>query len=303
MSTVTDYNVAEGNIQDGDVSFFAYNENTLSSLEVFEGGWVRNSTGGSLTLSLPNPSSNALGRVVEDDKGIGKSWFESAANWQLILYMKDGERVSNLGAVGMRPDATGGLDKTDLVAPPLVDATLSFRMVDGLGISRNFKPLQAGQEWDYSIAAPLHNRVTISWDDETVSKLNDKLYLYDPVSNVSYNMSAINSIELPATSSFKVVYGDAVDEATIHVPILVYPNPTQDVVSVQFFPEGDDVEISAKLTIFGMDGRVMREVKQQFYTETVGTFDLENLELSSGTYLIQVNYGERTSQPEKLIIK
>ena len=304
VSDAIAYNVSQGFIADGDVSsLFAYNENVINSLDVFQGGWIRNTTGSTLSLILPNPSSNAFGRLVDVGQTVEDSWFADEENWQLILYMQDGERISNLSAVGMRSDALQGLDRNDLLAPPLISDELSFRMSEENGLVRNFKPLASGHAWSYQITAPLHDRVLLSWDAAVVSQLGKGLYIYDPVRKVSYDMSIVNAVELSAGASFEVLYGDEISTQSIRVPLTIYPNPAVEEVAVQFYVESENEEISAKLTIFDIDGKEIMEVEESFSNRSVATFEIDKLNLSSGTYMIQVGYDGKNSHTEKLIVR
>lgn len=304
VSQAIAFNVDQGVISSDDVSsVFSYNESITSSLPVFQGGWIQNRTSGNLTLRLPNPSSTSSSRQAPEPQNVENSWYADSENWQLILHMQNGDRTSNLCAVGMRPDALPDADHTDLFGPPLIAAENSFRIVESSGLVRNFKPYSQAQEWDFSITAPAYNFVTLSWDTGIASSIDQKLYLYDPIENVSYNMAAINAVQLPANSSFQVLLGDAIDHTTIGIPLMVYPNPASDVLYVEFFVEGEEKEIQVEMTIFGLDGSEIAKRNEQFLPNSFGRFEINDLNLSSGIFFIQVNYNGRSSQPQKLIVK
>ncbi len=304
FSEVITYNIDQGVISDTDLSsLFAYNENIITSLSVFQGGWIENTTGSSISLRVPNPSSVVSTGRISNERNALHSWVDDRENWQLILHLQSKNRSSNLGAVGMRTGSTEGEDYGDLSAPPLIAPEASFRIIEETGLIRNFKPYKPAQTWKYSVIAPSNEQLILSWDANVVASLNDRLYIYDPEHNASYNMAAIQSIEVGSGSSFEVLFGEAVDKTTIQVPVIVYPNPAIDEVYIRFFVEGEDEEINSKLTIFGMDGREIMKLEQVFAPNSEAIFEINELGLSAGTYFIEVKYGNRKSQAQKLIVK
>jgi hypothetical protein len=113
--------------------------------------------------------------------------------------------------------------------------------------------------------------------------------MVEAADNIFYNMSLNDFTITESTAS--------VDENTLQ-NFALYPNPTQDFVTVSF-----DMESSGAVSIqlYDVQGRT---VKRFVYSSTLGTFS-ENLDvnaISSGIYMIHIQNGNK-STVKKLVIE
>ncbi len=300
------FNETQGIISSGDVTpagVYTYNGsyNVSSGLRVFEGGWIFSSN--PVTLRIPNPGASTGGRQVQNFESIEYSWFKDESNWQLLLEVRSGEMASNLPGIGVRTGALDEMDHFDLQAPPQISPDAAFSLGDVNGIARSFVSPGEEKKWTFGIDAPKHEKITVSWDPSIVKMLSKNLYLYVSELNLTYNMETISQLTVPTNSSLHITYGGDIDRSTLDFHVRAYPNPLDDKVSFEFFVEGPDTQYEVSVLIYGLDGKLVH-VRSAFKpSNQPGVIHVPDLDLPSGLYLYRINYDNRSSQPEKLIIK
>jgi len=138
------------------------------TLSAWEGGWVRNISGGPLTLRQQNASRSSA-RTAEVDP----FRLLTEGGWGARLRAADGASRDDMAVFGVTPRATGGADRLDWQKPPaigdgirlafinpankLAGAAYATDMRGGIGL--------AGETWEFEVSCPRADTVTLTWPD------------------------------------------------------------------------------------------------------------------------------------------
>ncbi len=306
-ANVIQFNETQGTISPGDLSpngICTYNGayNTSSGINIFEGGWTLSSK--SVTIRIPSPGAAIVrGRTETSKKPVDASWLLNQGEWQLLLEISDGDRQSNLPAIGMHQRAKIRRDAFDLSAPPTTFLKNGFTLIDSMGLVRNFVPPAKEASWTFEIDAPGHEYISVSWDRQIVNDLNESLYMHVTSTNRSYNMKAFSTVQVPANSSILVTYGGATKWNTVDFYSKAYPNPLNTNVNVEFFLEGENPNSEVSILLFSMNGQNILHKKAIVPQGELQAIKLDLSGLPAGTYFYQISSGSVKSSPKKLIVR
>ena len=306
MAYTIAFNESEGVIDAGEVTpagIYRYRGayQVAPGLQVFEGGWLFSEN--AVTLRVPSPTAWTNGRTESGGILAAQSWFTSPSDWQLILEMSDGDRMTNLPGIGMHPDASDEVDRIDLRIPPEPSDKNRFIMQDRYNLARNIIAPSASGEWLYTIDAPAHQEVSLSWDREVVEKLHQGLYLHIPATNQVINMLTVDEIKIPANVALRITYGMDINPNAVEFYAHAYPNPAKGQVVFEFFMEGTGQASEVTVTIHDLSGKEVHGRQATKLSGRIEKIRIDNLALPAGPYFYQLMYGEQKSGFKKLMVR
>lgn len=306
------YDVSWSTVQTfNDISFplRGYNGNwvDINTLATFSGGFVNNTSGGDIEIKIPTGDfATSSARELVQIEG-----------WTLPLELQSGNYFYALGGVGMRQDANNLADKYDQYSLPRLEEYLELnhsRQLADYSESMSIVKSQSQFEWTFDVDNNLSAAiVNMDWDADLIADLPLELYLWDVDAERAIDMKSVNAYSYSniANKGFKIFYGDPsyIKEKT-KVNHLVfysmYPNPTKDKVSLEFYVPKSSKNMPIEIQIFNMKGQLFKSSSIDSVNEGLNLLNVPlyngSTELTHGLHFIKVSQGDQ-SFINKLIIE
>jgi hypothetical protein len=298
-SQVTQYNLSEGIISNGDIS----TKNTASltgwvkgwenrsSLNQFEGAFVymnKDVSGFKIPVSA---ITNAGAREVATTKRTATDVFIDQPNWDMRLFFATPSYSYSMGGIGMNESALDGTDNLD--QPLLPRFLVSMDVVFEDGNTQSIKKSADFKQWTFNVPNDLNeDHFNMSWDRPLSS--NKTVILVDAASHKIYDLQETNNIKLPNAPNVKhqLYYGskDAI-YTNLNLPfdglLNAYPNPVEDHITVTIYSHTDQTN---QIEIVGIDGKVVYHTSAPL-TKGINFHEInfDDNTISPGVYFIQMN--------------
>jgi hypothetical protein len=217
-----------------------------TALGVWKGYWIPMMQPGITiqyqpTVVVPTPQASPV--VVESTP---TDWAIDLTAKYLVAEIEYTDRVASFG---VRADATEGFDPLyDAPRPPKSPALdyieVSFPVSGreypaafGQSLARDYKTSEK-TEWEFFVNTSHEGNVTLSWDNNAVSKLSDevKIILYDQVARRSIDMKKVNSYTFEQSGMsrrFTINNAENVVPKTFELS-QNYPNPFNPTTTIQY---------------------------------------------------------------------
>jgi len=138
------------------------------SLSAWEGGWIRNTTGGPLTLRQQN-ASRASARTAPTDP----YRLLTDGGWGIRLQATAGQARDAMAVFGITPRASDGVDGLDWQKPPAMGHNIRLAFIHpanrivGAAYATDMRSSigAAGDTWEFEVSCPSTEMVTLSWPD------------------------------------------------------------------------------------------------------------------------------------------
>lgn len=257
----------------GTLKIYQSNSGTYSnasSLGAFQGAFVK------VTGTAPSNFQIGLGHQSIPGGRISKrvSSNLASAQWEIPLVVQQGASENLLAGIGMRPDASQGLDRFDDFSPPhFFDYVEMISQRPELKVNDLTKDIVNSQEkyiWKFESMASSKENIEMSWDNTTFGNNSIPLYLYDVGKNEVVDMRENNSIKFsPAVSQqFKIYYGIDIKDIAPDALImnLPFPNPFRESTEFRFALPGVNDSYRVELELFNSLGQRMRTLARGTYT-------------------------------------
>lgn len=305
-----DVKSANSSLNLGNLRSFNGNFADAPTLRVYEGGFVFSQAIG--PLSYPIARNPAAGRVIETVRNTNPL---DADNWEVLLSIKSGELMNELGGFGMHPQANSLNDAFDDFTLPRFFDYLEMnhhkKFLD-VAISKDIVPSQNEHIWEFDVATNASSEmVSITWDNSYFGT-EAELVLWDVARQRAIDMTQVNSYQFSKneSSAFKVYYGSetfiresvSADHVVFHE---VFPNPANDRATFAFsIPINQSKQLINLEIMDGMGKKVAVVANKEFesgYHEVTWNIK-EQSETPSGIYFAQLRDG-KSIQTIKLIIQ
>ncbi|WP_421764969.1 BspA family leucine-rich repeat surface protein [Ekhidna sp.] len=307
---VISYNVQEAYIESGDVQaeFIKWIPMTSaqvgyvteSEIKVFEGGWVNNTSGSTLTVYIPTPASLNSGRVARSDNSSG--YFNSPFDWEIGVDVIGEKYYSSLSGIAFKDGSSIGLDRLDRQSPPAIDASIRMNLLDAEnGTSINRVPHTEDFTWDFNLDVTDGSITTLKWDQSLVNQVGNPLYMIIPENGQIIDMQAVGQVNVSSrTKHVQIHYGENPPLPGMVNVLAAYPNPSEDVVYVRVLAHESLTNEEATIQLFDHQGRVVKTLDGQTITNRGNEFELDLNQLSSGIYMLQVLINDQKSKNIKI---
>ncbi|HEY0742521.1 MAG TPA: hypothetical protein VGD40_13695 [Chryseosolibacter sp.] len=301
---VIEYN---DNVNIGSLKVFNGGYSDGNELKPFEGGFVRNSSASPITISIPFKGQTTTGGRTKNRS------FETALDaeqWMVKLNLVGDHLQSQVGAIGMHPDASNDIDVYDDFYPPRFSNYLELHFVSASGkesLAKNIVSRQESFTWNFTIDSPDGTEKVLQWDNMIMGTSSIELYLLDESQMLFINMRQQSSHRVKKGRPYKIVYGK-----NIHSEVRPsrtglgkpYPNPFHpDGVSELKIPFGLADQQQQKVTaeIVDAQGRIVRTVLSKelvggFYEIPWNGHNAAQGDCSSGLYLIRLTVENKLTQ-------
>ena len=287
----------------GDLWIYVGGFSKSDDLKGYGGGFVNNKNTASVELTIPtnvvrsgrtaSPRHEIEGRDIA-----GNEWF-------LSLMLESGGKVSDVGGLGMHPDASNTIDRFDEIALPRFFNLSQINtlhpeffqprfMTDVVRTADSFT-------WTFNISTE-ESDARFSWDNSAWS--DAALYLIDDAAGILLDMSTVDSYSFdPRRSrSIRFAFGRngqfTTDITSLGQP---FPNPSSDRVTFPFISRpGETVGIA----VFDLTGRAVGMLNSNGnagYKEIV--WDIGETRLSPGVYLYQFTTSTGIRKTGRLVLK
>ncbi|MEO1449485.1 MAG: FlgD immunoglobulin-like domain containing protein [Bacteroidota bacterium] len=266
------------------------------------------------TLRIPvtkNPAVGRRGRLLppEPEGGLDEN------RWLLPVFAAQGRQKYELGAIGMRLDASEGIDQFDgRRAPRIADYMDMTIGKHEEALSRDVVPSAEGHIWDVTVRA--HQKglpVTLSWDHEWVRGNRNKLVLFDVDRQLIIPMDERSSYDAwgdETSRRFRIYMGSSayiqrhLQPDWVHLG-LAYPNPAQGPVHIPFSLPPQATPYEVQVDILTLDGKLVHSLvheqfKPGFHTLDWDGTDINGSSIAAGMYVYRLrvwgdeNYWQET---------
>lgn len=264
---------------------------SVTSLKATQGGFVRNGGSSAVTLKIPVVVTGTGGRMAEPSSRLDE------ANWKLPIALKNGANTTTLGAIGMNPDATNGVDAFDDLNPPVF---LDYLRIDFPHPESNVKKLgvdivqqQNEYTWHFNVSTNQSGTTELIWDNAGFGANTRELFLFDIALQKPVNMREATrySFDPSVSKEFRVYYGEQL-ETKIRPDFVqlgdAYPNPSRGAATIPFTLPGQDIDYGVKLDVYDMLGQ--KAATLQDGTLPSGFYNVEwnGSQLNPGTYVYRL---------------
>jgi hypothetical protein len=238
-------------------------------LNPYEGGFVKNMTSSDITIQIPFPAQSNGGRVSSIGTDISRD------DWNILLHIKQGSYVNELGGFGMHPLSVAGQDRHDNFNPPrfmdLPEVNFVNPEVPSLVFSNNMVATAAEYVWEFTPAGNPGQLAQLNWS-QLSSSGSQQLFLLDEEQATVIDMNSTNHYEFELTNScrFRVFFGHDVEKKITPQVISAsspFPNPLgADLrATVNIGLPDHDGAYAVDLQIFNMQGAQVGLVSRLLY--------------------------------------
>ena len=254
-------------------------------LKAFEGVFIYNYEERNVTVNLlPNIKPTPNGRISSAKP-------EKVSGWEVLLGVENRGYEYKRGGIGMKKDASEGLDIYDGVQLPKLGnyAELLMDAETEVAINRSIIPEQNSYVWKAEVVgSEVGEQITLHWDQANVASLEQELYLWDETRGKLIAMKEQNrySFVIPEKNScspLKFYYGakegllQSLDLEQIQIGTL-FPNPTEGQLKLPVLLPVAGAPYKILMKVFDSQGR------------QISSFARENLE--AGYQELELNFPE-----------
>ncbi len=284
----------------------SYNESD-SKLDKFEGGFVFTSS--ALALKIPvtkNPSAGGRESIIAKTKNLNTI---DEPNWEVTLKLRNGDKVSGFGGIGMNENANGLEDEFDGFTLPrfleYLEVNHAKRFRD-IAYTKDIVPSSLNHEWEFMVETNLSGNTELSWDNSYFgNNENAVLKLWDEEEQRAVDMKKVNSYSLngKASKSFRIFYGNKefVNGKTELKSLMIHsvsPNPTNGQSNISFSLPGEE-EALVQVRVLNMLGQPIASVYHGMlaggYNEvTWNGKDHSDTKPPQGIYLVEIQSNNQT---------
>jgi hypothetical protein len=259
---------------------------------------IKNSSGGRMGESLVKQNS-----IDSDD-------------WEVLLKIKNGELMNDLGGIGMHRDAELMNDRfDDFTLPRFFDyLELNHRKnFINIPISKDIVPVQENYTWEFTIESSLSDKVVeMAWDNSYLGANDKQLVLWDESRQFAVDMRTHASYQFnrSQSSGFKVYFGrdEYIKEMISSDGVVfhdIFPNPAKSNATFAFSLPNSEKAHSIAIDIYDLMGKRVGTVTEGNYSAGYHevSWDIQiHPSLSGGMYLAKLREG-RVVKTKKLIIQ
>jgi len=295
------------NTQIGDLVVFSGSQDTLvaavnNQIQAFQGAYVEVlSNVGDVNLSIPIVTGSRTSQENEVPWGLDGL---DQAEWQVALTLNAPGFSNQLGGIGMRPDASIGMDEFDRTKLPLIYGfpQLSFSSNTGQrSLTRSIIERQESYHWVFNIEAIDGTLASLTWENHHFGINDFELMLFDPANSRVINMREYQEYQFIVTGSSKleIYYGDnnyILEELGAKAVVLGnnYPNPLNDKTIIPFSLPNTYSTYQVKISLIGLDGRYLETISQGYYPPGFHKIEWRidsdtGIVLKSGVYLYRID--------------
>ncbi len=274
-------------------------------LNKMQGGFVK--VNAATTLKFPVKKNPAAGGRMGEEKMPFLNEFTNP-EWQVILQVKQAERVNRISGFGMNHQASDQFDQYDgFNMPRFFESYLELNHNKKEGddfYSKDIVPTTDQYEWEFFIESTMDERlITFEWDNSYFGENEKELYLWDVSRQRAVDMRTVTSyaFDKQNSKSFKVFYGSkdfvkketAVNEMVLHS---IFPNPADGDVTVSFtLPESASTQAVTFLMTDVM-GRKCWDFSGSYKSGYHEVTWKRTQEETNGIYLISLKAGTKVKQ-------
>ena len=223
--------------------------------------------------------------------------------WQITLGLVQGDRVNNLGGIGMHPQASDGKDDFDDLTLPRFGEYLELVHPHPeyffTTFSRDIMPTAATHIWKFSVACSNpEEEVKLTWDKSALGTGEAQLLLLDVQSGHVVNMKEHDSYSIrgQGRNDFQVFFSSArTDFAMFDGDLLglAYPNPFNGSTTIPFVLADNKSSYSSELAVYDMAGRKSKtlmagQITPGYYQLTWDGTDDSGNNVSPGVYVYRL---------------
>ncbi len=241
-------------------------------LDAMEGGFVNVSS--ATNLKFPVTKNTAINGRVSGESEFNRNPL-SEPNWEVYLYLDQGNLKNRISGVGMNVESSDGYDPLDgLNMPHFFNAYLEVnhtKQANGSSLSKDIIPTSENHIWEFSINSNSDQLLTFSWDNSYFGDNESQLYLWDVELQRSVDMRSTDSYSFSKneSKSFQVLFGspefilENID-VTGFIMHNIWPNPIDKEMNMSFtLPVADGAQEVA-MDMVDMMGRKVWSYNNKF---------------------------------------
>ncbi|HNP78524.1 MAG TPA: T9SS type A sorting domain-containing protein [Cyclobacteriaceae bacterium] len=233
---------------------------SVTSLKATQGGFAHNGSSSAITLKIPVVVTGTGGRRVEPSSRLDE------ANWKLPIALKNGTNTTNLGAIGMNPDASNGVDAFDDLNPPVfqdylrIDFPHPESRVKKLGV--DIVQQQNDYTWHFTVSTNQSGTTELMWDNSGFGPGSRELFLFDIALQKPVNMREATrySFDPSVSKDFRIYYGEQLEKKIMPDFVQLgdaYPNPSTGVSIIPFTLPDQGTSYGVKVEVYDMLGQLV----------------------------------------------
>ncbi|MDX2191022.1 MAG: FG-GAP-like repeat-containing protein [Bacteroidota bacterium] len=275
----------------------AYAPSTV--LPKYSAAWVNMTD--SATIVIPVIKDNSINGARQSFEELVDNYVQSNDNWQLQLISEQGNAKYQLGAIGMRPDASDDKDKYDL---PVLPRLRGFIDIASNGkneqkLTRDISESKENYTWNFEINGDESlGNTRLSWNmPESLPLTLEDEY------GKKVNMNQIDHIQLNTGSNFKIHYGSISSENEIIIEN-PYPNPTKNDILLNISLPNKNTNAIANMIFTSSTGETSMTIQRNLKSG-INSFYSSVADLNAGIYLVKIEVisAEKTKSKTFKIIK
>ncbi|MFN9501774.1 MAG: FG-GAP-like repeat-containing protein [Chryseotalea sp.] len=238
----------------------------------------------------------------------------SDGDWLLPITLKQGQRVNDIGGVGMHKQSNTLFDELDDFNPPGIGSPLhlSFQHPEHFMqvFARDVVSTASTKTWEFTAHAQEGVTAELTWNTSLLTIPGKQLFLLDVNKQELVNMTQENNYTFLAekNNSFRIYYGTDIEKDILPEKIFLSaltPNPTQGSTRIQFTLPDKLGPAHVSLEVIDMMGRKISILKQGVYAPGFYTEQYDATHLTHGLYTVRcrIQYGNNEFVNSRLLVK
>jgi len=238
-----------------------------NSLDAFRGGFVENTSGSAIDISIPVDISSSGGRMESSEETMNDLEQEE---WEVLLHVSNGKFQNKLASFGMRGNASQGKDLYDISRFPT-----PFEMADVYftageeKLSRSMISSGKNGQWEFSLSGS-SGITELSWDNSYFGENDKNLILIDLETNRRIDMKTKNQlmIDTEKSSDFLILFGSDrfIDQHANPTRVSlgdVYPNPVTEELNIPFALSKDQgTNFLVSVYVYDLEGKQVSKIEE-----------------------------------------
>ncbi len=238
----------------------------------------------------------------------------SDGDWLLPIMLKQGERINDIGGVGMHKQSSNLFDELDDFNPPGIGSPLHIRFQHPEHFMQVFaRDVVATADkytWEFTAHAQEGALAELNWNPTLLTLSEKQLFLLDVNKQELVNMTQEKSYKFLAEKNnvFRIYFGEDIEKDILPEKIFLSaltPNPTQAITRVHFTLPDNLGSGNVSLEVIDIMGRTVSILKQGVLSPGFYTEQYDATQLTQGLYIVRckVQYGNNEFVNTRLLVK
>jgi predicted secreted protein len=279
------------------------------ALAPYEGGFVKAEQATSVKVRFQGIISGGRTSKMGSDL--------SASQWELPIFINQGDRGNEIAGIGMHEESTEGIDAWDDFNPPAflstVEINFESKNANTASLAKSMVGTSHEYVWRFEAVANGTGEAKLIWNNERFGDNGKELILFDETIQRKISMRAQAEYAFSGGRRyFKIYFGEDIESKIIPTQSLMgdpYPNPSLGSVVIPFTIEEGAAKSDVMIEIYNSTGQRVQLLTQKefdpgFHAIEWGDDQVRRTKgIYYGRWISRTQSGNIVKQVKKIIIQ